>query len=340
MSKLIVDQLQKTGGTPLTLPSDDGTNGSTLITDGSGNLSFGAPPESFPTASSDGLVLKSTNASGGVGWYTDGTIQKDTVATFGWLMGQSARENIYSTSQWSSGGGWTTYNASLQDGNSAIQTFNMILGDQSPNTTSAGSRYSNDDAQLDTRKVHYASGQRIGHYYKDIFYYDNASTGNDYAGVTGTLLPLRNYTSSAKTVILNYALSMGGGNGYGGGGVGVWTPNTGSYYDVTNVSWEVRDYAHTNDNNRAINTTVTIQPNQTVIVMAQSTHRYQTTYRYKDTHHLDIDAVAGDWSSATGVRVDNRILRALERMRRNQVSYSDAKVHEVYQMASHFYGNQ
>lgn len=40
MSKIVVDQIQKTGGTALTLPAADGTAGQQLSTDGSGNLSF------------------------------------------------------------------------------------------------------------------------------------------------------------------------------------------------------------------------------------------------------------------------------------------------------------
>lgn len=44
MSKLVVDQIQKSGGVALTLPLADGTNGQLLKTDGSGNLSFTAPP--------------------------------------------------------------------------------------------------------------------------------------------------------------------------------------------------------------------------------------------------------------------------------------------------------
>lgn len=40
MSKIVVDEIQKSGGVALTLPTADGTSGQTLQTDGSGNLSF------------------------------------------------------------------------------------------------------------------------------------------------------------------------------------------------------------------------------------------------------------------------------------------------------------
>ncbi|MAD26240.1 MAG: hypothetical protein CMO44_18940 [Verrucomicrobiales bacterium] len=42
MSKIVVDEIQKSGGVALTLPAADGSSGDTLQTDGSGNLSFGA----------------------------------------------------------------------------------------------------------------------------------------------------------------------------------------------------------------------------------------------------------------------------------------------------------
>ena len=42
MSKIVVDQIQKSGGAALTLPTSDGTAGQNLVTDGSGGLSFAA----------------------------------------------------------------------------------------------------------------------------------------------------------------------------------------------------------------------------------------------------------------------------------------------------------
>jgi hypothetical protein len=40
MSKIIVDQIQKSGGAALTLPTSDGASGDIMVTDGSGALSF------------------------------------------------------------------------------------------------------------------------------------------------------------------------------------------------------------------------------------------------------------------------------------------------------------
>ena len=46
MSKLIVDQVQKTSGTALTLPSADGSANQALVTNGSATLSFATPSDS------------------------------------------------------------------------------------------------------------------------------------------------------------------------------------------------------------------------------------------------------------------------------------------------------
>jgi hypothetical protein len=45
MSKLIVDQVQKTAGTAFTLPASDGSNGQMLQTDGSAALTFATPAD-------------------------------------------------------------------------------------------------------------------------------------------------------------------------------------------------------------------------------------------------------------------------------------------------------
>lgn len=49
MSKIVVDEIQKSGGVALTLPTADGSSGETLQTDGSGNLSFAAGPTQIQT---------------------------------------------------------------------------------------------------------------------------------------------------------------------------------------------------------------------------------------------------------------------------------------------------
>ena len=49
MSKLVVDEIQKSGGVALTLPTADGSSGNVLQTDGSGTLSFGAGPQPVQT---------------------------------------------------------------------------------------------------------------------------------------------------------------------------------------------------------------------------------------------------------------------------------------------------
>lgn len=59
MSKLVVDQIQKSGGAAFTLPLADGTNGQLVKTDGAGNLSFTAPPASAAIV----LVSRQTGAA-------------------------------------------------------------------------------------------------------------------------------------------------------------------------------------------------------------------------------------------------------------------------------------
>lgn len=49
MSKIIVDQIQKSGGAALTLPSADGTAGQLLVTDGAGVLSFASETQTIQT---------------------------------------------------------------------------------------------------------------------------------------------------------------------------------------------------------------------------------------------------------------------------------------------------
>ena len=48
MSKIIVDQIQKNGGTALTVPSADGTANQPVVTNGSGVLAFS--PLAMPAA--------------------------------------------------------------------------------------------------------------------------------------------------------------------------------------------------------------------------------------------------------------------------------------------------
>ena len=64
-SKIIVDQVQKSGGTAFTLPSADGADGTFMKTDGSGTLSFASAASGFITytvyTSSD-TWSKSTNS--------------------------------------------------------------------------------------------------------------------------------------------------------------------------------------------------------------------------------------------------------------------------------------
>ena len=56
MSKIVVDQFQKSGGPALTLPAADGTSGQFMTTNGAGVLSFSTPTAPVPLPNDTALV--------------------------------------------------------------------------------------------------------------------------------------------------------------------------------------------------------------------------------------------------------------------------------------------
>lgn len=63
MSKIVVDEIQKSGGVALTLPTADGSSGHTLQTDGAGSLSFAAPQVVQTVKYSKAFALTGNNAA-------------------------------------------------------------------------------------------------------------------------------------------------------------------------------------------------------------------------------------------------------------------------------------
>lgn len=63
MSKIVVDQIQKSGGAALTLPAADGTSGQTLATDGAGQLSFASPATVQTTKYSKAFAITGSGAA-------------------------------------------------------------------------------------------------------------------------------------------------------------------------------------------------------------------------------------------------------------------------------------
>mgnify|MGYP000288592033 FL=1 len=109
MSKIVVDQIQKSGGVALTLPTSDGTNGQFMKTDGAGNLVFGAGP---------------------VVDVISGLVAPEGKGIVGSLISHTDRNNTYSTGEWASSGPWTTfYSYQAHTDNNLIQFINMAFGD-------------------------------------------------------------------------------------------------------------------------------------------------------------------------------------------------------------------
>jgi len=231
------------------------------------------------------------------------TVPNDSESIIGTVVSNSARQNVYSTGSWTSSGPWTTYYHSWQDANSKIQGFNMFMGDGHPNGTNQG-MFVNDGENAMSRVKEYAHGNRVGNHYKDMFYYSNSS-GN-YSGVTWRCIPVRNTTGASITRTLNTYLSSVD-TSYGGCGIFVYTPNTGVYSTTTEGTWTIA-YGGGGSTPSAVGSgSVTIPANTTVLVFVNSTHYYQTTYRFKDTNMLyNLNTFIGD-----GLVCDLRMLETV-----------------------------
>ncbi|WP_395160451.1 hypothetical protein [Ilumatobacter sp.] len=307
MSKIIVDQIQKSGGTALSLPSTDGTGGQFLGTDGAGNLSFASPspPSHAP---------------------------EDTPDIIGSVITNSARQNVYSTGEWSSSGPWTTYYHSWQDANSITQGFNMFMGDGYPNGSSQPF-YVNDGENAMTRVKEYAHGRRIGSNRKDYYYYDNITT--NYSGVSWRCIPIRNTTASPITRTFNAYLSAVD-SAYGGGAVVQYTPNTGIYSTTTGGTWNKIGSANSNTEN-LVSSSVVVPAETTILLFLCSVHRYETTYRFKDTNSI----YNLHTSFGTGLVCDLRMLETLATARiANESTQTIAEPHKLYPACASIYGDR
>jgi hypothetical protein len=370
MSKIIIDQVQKNGGTALTLPASDGTANAPLVTDGAGNLSFA--PNKMPTA--DGTANKPVvtdgsgqlsfspvglpTADGADGEYmiTDGAGQLSFVAladtsrvpnegagVWGTVITTSARQNVYSTGEWSSSGPWTTYyHSDMTDSTSVTQAWNMFLGDGMP-TGSSEYFYSHDDGGGFNRQAEYANNKRVGHLRRDFYYDDNASTGNDYSGCSWRVLPIRNTTANQISCTINTYCSTGSGN-YGGGSLSYFRPSsatasagsTVSYEDATGGSWSNIENYTNNNITRHLNGSITIPAHTTVLVMLNSSHLYQTTHRYKDTNEF----YNLDTTFSTGLVCDLKMLDALQKARSSSNSQTSANPHQLYNWCADQFGSR
>jgi hypothetical protein len=367
MSKIIVDQVATNGGDTFTLPAADGTTSKQpLVTDGSGTLSFNTTSPLLPAA--DGTVGQSvtTDGSGQLGFApiklpsSDGTtgqyvitngsgqLSFDTLPTgsnlpndsdnmIGMIRSSTARDNIYSTGQWSTSGPGTTFYSQLTSSTDILQAFNMALGDGYPNGTSQG-MYAGDYGGESQREMIFANGHRVGQNKKGYYYDQNAT---NYPGVTFSILPIRNNGSVSKTVNLDTYVSSTSYT-YSGAGMAVYIPSglTPDYNAVTagtwTTEWSYNSDAHTY---RQQNTVITIPAGTTVLVMLSSSHYYQTTYQFKGTNsYLNLQTTFTD----PDIVCDIRMLHALWMVRRPNATYSQNTdmTHEMYTGCGELFGNR
>jgi len=306
MGKLIVDQIQKPGGSTFTLPTTAAAG--SLISDASGNLSV-----------QTGSLM----------------VAPDSWRIVGSLTSQSARGNVYSTGEWTSSGPNSTYqNATAAGTNAAYthQSWNMALGDGYPNGTSDYT-YQADYQGHYPRRIEYAHQNRTGWNYRTNFYYDNNTS---YGGVTWRLMPVRNTTSASITRTLNFMYSSY--DTYNGAACGYYTPNTSVYSTTSGGTW-TQSFTSTSNTQTTSSISVTIPANTTIIVMLVTSHNYQTTYYFSDTsmfYNLNtFFPTSGD------LVCDNRMLQTLAIYRDNtSSSYTTSAPDQAYTNCAILFGDR
>ena len=310
MSKLVVDAIQKSGGAILNIPSVDGTAGQFISSDGSGTLSFTTPPPNT-------------------------VVPDDSDTLIGSVVSNSSRQNVYSTGEWSSSGPWTTYYHSWQDANSIVQGWNMFMGDGHADGTSQY-MFVNDGENAMTRVKEFAWNKRLGNHYKDYFHYDNVT--NQYSGVTWRCIPVRNTTNASITRSFNAYLSSYDAN-YGGCSVFYYVPTYSSgtnYANATGGAWTQVFSGGNNSDSTSRGGDVTIPANTTILLFTNSIHRYNTTYRFKDSNMpYGLDTFFG-----TGLQCDMRMLEALSSVRDASAAQTNGQPWRIYPLCAANYGDR
>ena len=293
MSRIFADQIQKPSGTAFSLPIGNGANNQFIQTDGQGNLSFENPIIYEPGQSY--------------------LVAPETAYNIGTVVSHSDRQNIYSTGEWTSSSSWTTYNNSeIYADNSAIQFWNMLLGDGYSNASATSERMQGGDTEHELpRRVQFANGNRVG-YRRDIFHYDNAT---DYSGHSFRCLPIRNTNSGSVSVSITAVVSNYWSSGYEGSCLASFVPNGTKYSTVTNVTGTKMANLTSSNNTRAkeITGSVTIPGNTTALIGLSSTDWYETTYRFKDCNMFT--KLNETFTGTSGVICDMRMLSHLLRGR-------------------------
>lgn len=307
MSKIVVDQIQKSGGAAFSLPSTDGTAGQLLKTDGAGNLSFVAPP-------------------------ADTVIQADNALTYASVFTASARGNIYSTGEWTSSGPNSTYNNATAAGTNATythQSFNMFLGDGYPNGTTQ-IMYAGDFRGLEYRTMLYAANDRLGHNQRELFYYENNTS---YNGTSWHVLPVRNTTGTAITRTLSFSYSSY--DAANGAALGYYTPNAATYAATTGGTW-TQPFTATSDTITSSTASITIPANTTVLVMLVTAHKYVTTYYFKESSMFyGLSSFFG-----TGLVCDLRMANALATLRTPSATNTTSNPEQIYTGCAAVFGDR
>lgn len=330
MSKLVVDQIQKSGGPSLTLPTTSGAANALLVNDGSGNLGFTTLGNLLPSGTANTVLTN--DGAGNLSFATPVIVPADNNLLYGSVMTASARQNVYSTGEWSTGGPNSTYLSELAAGSDATYThmsFNMFLGDGFPNGTSQ-IKYAADFRGLENRTILYSNGNRLGPNYRELFYFENSTS---YGGTSWHIMPVRNTTGASITRSLSFMYSSYGS--YVGAALGTYTPNASTYSATTGGSWT---QAFTNTSNTITSgaASITIPANTTVLVMLITSHNYQTTYYFKESSmFFALNSFFG-----TGLVCDQRMLHALATLRTPSATNSVSAPHEIYTGCAAVYGDR
>ena len=251
---------------------------------------------------------------------------------YGSVMTASARGNIYSTGTWTSSGPNSTYQNATAAGTTPIYThmsWNMFLSDGYPNGTTE-IMYSGDLRGLEYRTKLYSANNRLGHNYRELFYFRNASS---YGGVSWHVMPVSNTTGSSITKSLSYMYSAY--YTYNGAALGFYTPNASTYADTSGGTW-TQTFTQTGNQIGSSTASIIIPAYTTVLVMLVSSHNYQTTYYFKESSMFY--NLSTFFSS--GLVCDLRMLEALAKLRSPSSVYTTSYPHEMYTGCAAVYGNR
>jgi hypothetical protein len=330
MSKLVVDQIQKSGGPSLTLPTTSGAANAMLVNDGSGNLGLTTLGNLLPGGAANTVLTN--DGAGNLSFATPILVPADNNLLYGSVMTASARSNVYSTGEWTTSGPNSSYFSELgagSDVDDTHQSFNMFLGDGYPNGTSQ-QKYAADFRGLENRTILYSNGNRLGPNYRELFYYENSTS---YGGTSWHIMPVRNTTNAPIVRSLSFMYSSYGS--YVGAALGTYTPNAAVYSATTGGSW-TQAFTTTSQTITNTSASITIPANTTVLVMLITSHNYQTTYYFKESSmFFGLNNFFG-----TGLVCDQRMLHALATLRTPSATNSVSAPHEIYTGCAAVYGDR